>query len=163
VKNTNQKALHYIIFFIPLTSPTSCLYSENSLHNFWRDQRVKDKCKKNNACGTSIKCVTERRHMVSLPDLDCILCSVLCVLCWFILLCHGTFSVLLYSFSVLLYSSVLLCCWLLFILLCSSCYVCVCDCIYCTLKLPPDVNPITVNKYLTLTLKTKNDNFTFCT
>jgi hypothetical protein len=72
------------------------------------------------------------------------MCSVLCVLCCFILLCHGTifcvtvlfsvllysFSVLLYSFSVLLYSSVLVCCSLLFILLCSSsCYVCVFDCI----------------------------------
>jgi hypothetical protein len=124
--------------------------------------------------------------VVSLPDLDCILC----VLCCFILLCYGTFclllyyflcycilslcyciifcvtvfflyvtvlfsvllyyfSVLLYYFSVLLYSSVLLCCSLLFILLCSSsCYVSVLDCIYCTLTLPPGVNPIAVNKYL---------------
>jgi hypothetical protein len=59
------------------------------------------------------------------------------------------FSVLLYSFSVLLYSSVLLCCSLLFILLCSSssCYVCVFDCIYFTLKLSPGVNTIAVNEY----------------
>ena len=42
---------------------------------------------------------------------------------------------------------VLLCCSLLFILLCS-CYVCVLDCIYFTLTLPPGVNPIAVNKYL---------------
>jgi hypothetical protein len=55
-------------------------------------------------------------------------------------------SVLLYSFSVLLYSSVLLCCSLLLILLCSSSYyICVLDCIYCTLTLPPGVNPIAVN------------------
>jgi hypothetical protein len=79
------------------------------------------------------------------------MCSVLCILCCFILLCHGTFSVLLYSFSALLYSSVLLCCSLLFILLCSSsCYVCVLVCIYCTVTLPPGVNPIAVNKYLSI-------------
>jgi hypothetical protein len=73
-----------------------------------------------------------------------VLCSML-----FYFLCHAAFSVLLYSFSVLLYSSVLLCCSLLFILLCSSsCYVCVLDYIYCTLTLPPGVNPIAVNKYL---------------
>jgi hypothetical protein len=59
------------------------------------------------------------------------------------------FSVLLCSFSVLLYSSVLLCCSSLFILLCSSSYyVCVHDCIYCTLTVTPGVNPIAVNKYL---------------
>jgi hypothetical protein len=79
---------------------------------------------------------------------------VLCVLCCFILLCHGTFSVLLYSVSVLLYYSVLLCCSLLFILQCSSsCYVCVFDCIYCTLTLPQGVNPIAVNIYLRIYLK----------
>jgi hypothetical protein len=79
------------------------------------------------------------------------MCSVLCVLCCFILVCHGAFSVLLYSFSVLLYSSVLLCCSLLFILLCSSsCSVCVFDCIYCTLTLPPGVNPIAVDIYLSI-------------
>ena len=72
------------------------------------------------------------------------MCSVLCVVCCFILLCHGTFSVLLYS-------SILLCCSLLFILLSSSSfYVCVLDCIYCTLTLPPGVNPIAVNKYLSI-------------
>ena len=76
------------------------------------------------------------------------LCILCCVLCCFIFLCHGTFSVLLYSFSVLLYSSLLLCCSLLFILLCSSCYVCILVCIYCTLTLPPGVNPTVVNKYL---------------
>jgi hypothetical protein len=72
------------------------------------------------------------------------MCSVLCVLCCFILPFHGIFSVLLHYFlcyciifcvtvlfSVLLYSSLLLCCSLLFILLCSSsCYVCVLDCIH---------------------------------
>jgi hypothetical protein len=65
------------------------------------------------------------------------------------------FSVLLYSFSVLLCSSVLLCCSLLFILLCSpfsSSYVCILDCIYCALTLPLGVNPIAVNKYLTMIL-----------
>ena len=82
------------------------------------------------------------------------MCSVLCVLCCFILLCHSTFSVLLYYFSVSLYSSVLLCCSLLFILLCSStsCYVSVLDCIYSTLTLPPGVNPVAVNKYLSIYL-----------
>ena len=68
------------------------------------------------------------------------MCSVLCVLCCFILLRHGTFSVLQYS-------SVLLRCSLLFILQCSYCYVCVFDCIYCTSTLPQGVNPIAVNKY----------------
>jgi hypothetical protein len=59
--------------------------------------------------------------------------------------------VLQYSVSVLLYSSVLLCCSLLFILRCSSyCYVCVFDCIYCTSTLPQSVNPIAVNKYLSV-------------
>jgi hypothetical protein len=54
-------------------------------------------------------------------------------------------------FSVLLHSSVLLCCSMLFILLCSSSsYVCVFDCIYCTLTLPPGVNTITVYKYLSV-------------
>jgi hypothetical protein len=49
--------------------------------------------------------------------------------------------------SLLLYSSVLLYCLLLFIFLCSSsCYVCVFDCIYCTSTLPPGINPVTVNK-----------------
>jgi hypothetical protein len=70
---------------------------------------------------------------------------------WYIFCVTVLFSVLLYSLSVLLYSSVLLCCSLLFILLCSSsCYVCVLDCIYCTLTLPPGVNPIAVNKYLSI-------------
>ena len=60
------------------------------------------------------------------------------------------------QFSVLLYSSVLLCCSLLFILLCSSsCYVCVLDCIYCTLTLPLGVNQIAVNKYLSVLLAVK--------
>ena len=53
------------------------------------------------------------------------------------------------QFSVLLYSSVLLYCSLLFILLCSSSsYVCVFDRLYRTLTLPPCVNPIAVNTYL---------------
>jgi hypothetical protein len=88
--------------------------------------------------------------MVSLPDLDCILC-VLCCVFYVVLFFYVMvqFSVILYSFYVLLYLSVLLCCSLLFILLCSSsCYVCVLVCIYCTLTLPPGVNPIAVNKYL---------------
>ena len=65
------------------------------------------------------------------------------------------FSVLLNPFSVLLYSSVLLCRSLLLILLCSSsCYVCVLDCIYCTLTLLPAVKPIAVNIYLPTYLPT---------
>jgi hypothetical protein len=86
--------------------------------------------------------------MISLPHLASILCVLCFVLCWFILLCHGTFSVLLYY-------SVLLCCSLLFILLCSSCYVCVLDCVYCTLTLPPGVNPIAVNIYLSIYLDSR--------
>jgi hypothetical protein len=79
----------------------------------------------------------------------CVLCCVSCVVLFFCVMVQ--FSVLLYSFSVLLSYSVLLYCSLLFILLCSSsCYVCVFDCIYRTLTLPPGVNPIAVNKYLSL-------------
>ena len=79
--------------------------------------------------------------MISLPDLDCILCVLCCV--FYVVL----FFYVMVQFSVLLYSSVLLCCSLLFILLCSSsCYVCVLDCIYSTLTLPPGVNQIAVNK-----------------
>ena len=73
---------------------------------------------------------------------------VFCVVLFFYVMVQ--FSVLLYSFSVLLYSSVSLCCSLLFILLCSSCYACVFDSIYCTSTLPPGVNPIAVNKYLSI-------------
>jgi hypothetical protein len=83
--------------------------------------------------------------------------SVLCVLCCFILLCHGTISVLLYSFSMLPYSSLLLYCSFLFILLCcSTSYVCVLYCIYCTSAVPPGVNPIAVNKYLSIYLSRIN-------
>jgi hypothetical protein len=59
--------------------------------------------------------------MVSLPDLNCILC----VLCCFIFLCNGTFYVLLYPFSVLLYSSVLCAvhCYLFFSVLLLVMYV----------------------------------------
>jgi hypothetical protein len=72
---------------------------------------------------------------------------VFCVVFYIVLFfCHATFSVLLYS-------SVLMCCSLLFILLCSSsCYVCVLVCIYCTFTLPPGVNPIAVNEYLSINL-----------
>jgi hypothetical protein len=94
--------------------------------------------------------------MVSLPDLDCILC-VLCCVFYVVLFLYVMvqfsvlFSVFLYSFSVLVCSSVLLCSLLLFILLwSSSCYVCVLNCIYCTLTLPPGVNPIAVNKYISI-------------
>jgi hypothetical protein len=97
--------------------------------------------------------------MISLPDLDCILC-VLCSMLfypsmsWYIFRVSVLFSVLLYSFSVLLYSSLLLSCSLLFILLCfSSCKVCVLDCIYCTLTLTPGVNTIAVNICLSVCLK----------
>jgi hypothetical protein len=72
----------------------------------------------------------------------CILC-VPCCLSFVV-----SFFYIMVQFSVLLYSSVLLCCSLLFILLCSSSYyVCVFECIYCTLTLPQSVNPIAVNKY----------------
>jgi hypothetical protein len=79
-----------------------------------------------------------------------VLCSMLFYfsMSWYIFYVTVLFSVLLHAFSVLLYSSVLLCCLLLFILPCSSSYVCVLVCIYSTLTLPPGVNPITVNKYL---------------
>jgi hypothetical protein len=57
------------------------------------------------------------------------------------------------QFSVLLHSYVFLCCSLLFILLCSSfCYVRVFYCIYCTLTLPPGVNPVAVNIDLSVCL-----------
>jgi hypothetical protein len=93
--------------------------------------------------------------MVSLPYLDCII--TYSVLFYFSVmvhfLCYCIICCVIVQFSVLLYSSVLLCCSLLFILLCSSsCYVCVVVCIYCTLTLPPGVNPITVNKYLSIHL-----------
>jgi hypothetical protein len=80
-------------------------------------------------------------HMVSLPDLDWYyMCCVFCVVLFFCVMVQ---------FSVLLYSSVLQYCSLLFILLCSSShYVCVFDCIYRTVTLPPGVNPVALNTYL---------------
>ena len=70
---------------------------------------------------------------------SCVLCCVFYVVLFFYVMVQ--FFVLLYSFFVLLYSSVLLYCSLLFIVLCSSCYVCtasyltvcVCVCVYSVL------------------------------
>jgi hypothetical protein len=75
----------------------------------------------------------------------CLLCCVSYVILFFYVMVQFRVTVF---FSVLLYSSVILYSLLLFILLSSSSYVCVFDSIYCTLTLPPDVNPIAVNKYL---------------
>ena len=77
-----------------------------------------------------------------LPDLD----LYLCVLCCFILLCHGAILCVTVFFCVIvlfvaIYSSVF------FFLLCMYCFVS--DSIYCTLTLPPVVIPIAVNKHLT--------------
>ena len=97
------------------------------------------------------QCLNQLRHRVPLTWEYCIVISliffvqldiwffyliriVLCVLCcvFYVVL----FFYVMVQFSVLLYSSVLLCCSLLFIRLCSSSsYVCVLDCIYCTLTL----------------------------
>jgi hypothetical protein len=90
--------------------------------------------------------------MISLPDLDCILC----VLCCFIVLCDGTFSVLLYYF--LCFCILSLCyCILLFLLYiviyCSVLFflLCMCTCLYILyLTLPPGVNPVAVSKYLSI-------------
>ena len=90
-------------------------------------------------------------HMVSLRDLNwCFLYYLLCVLCCFILLWHGTIL----SVTVLfLCVTVFFCVIVLFtftyfsvffFLLCMYCFVF--DCIYSTLTLPPGANPIAVNK-----------------
>ena len=116
-------------------------------------------------CGSGLFCWTGELHLTRVLKQDFILTRVL--MTWLglsftycsdlsfidailkhidIVPCNGTFSVLLYS-------SILFCCSLLFILLCfSSCYVCVVDCIYCTLTMPPGVNPIAVNNYLCICL-----------
>jgi hypothetical protein len=74
--------------------------------------------------------------------------SVLCSMLFYFSMSWYIFCVSV-LFSVLLYSSVLICCSLLLILVCSSsCYICVLVCIYCTLTLPPGVNPIAVNIYI---------------
>jgi hypothetical protein len=55
--------------------------------------------------------------MVSLPDLDCyFMCSVLCVLCCFILLCHGTNLCVIVFFCVIVLFIVSYCS--VFLLLC---------------------------------------------
>jgi hypothetical protein len=89
--------------------------------------------------------------MVSLPDLDWyFLRSLLCVLCCFILLRHGT---------ILCVNCILLCCTVhvtycsvFFFLLCMYCFVF--DCIYRTLTLLPGLNPVAVNKYLSICIST---------
>jgi hypothetical protein len=87
-------------------------------------------------------------HMVSWPNLDWYFqCSLLCVLCCFILLCHGTIIRVTVFFCVIVlfivtYFSVF------FFLLCMYCFIFYC--IYCTSTLPPGVNPIAVNKYLSI-------------
>jgi hypothetical protein len=50
-----------------------------------------------------------------------------------------------------LYCLVLLCCSLLFIVLSSYVF----DCIYCTLTVPPGVNPIAINKYLSVCIRSQ--------
>jgi hypothetical protein len=88
------------------------------------------------------------------------MCSVLSVL-----LCHVTFSVLLYYFLCYCilsqcYCTLLFCCAvscylffcvLLFMYIYLTIYIYIYIYIYCTLTLPPGVNPIAVNKYLSTT------------
>ena len=61
---------------------------------------------------------------------------------WYNSLCYCIFS--LCCCILLFYCTVH---WYLIFLCSSSSYVCVFDCIYCRLTLPPGVNPIAVNKY----------------
>ena len=70
----------------------------------------------------------------------------------FCVFCVVLFFYVMVQFSVLLYSSVILYCSLLFILLFSFFLLCVCTWLYMyrTLTLPPGVNQVAVNKYLTI-------------
>jgi hypothetical protein len=94
-------------------------------------------------------------YVVSLAAVDWyFVCCVFCVVLFFCVMVQS---------SMLLYSSVLLHSSLLFILLCSSsCYLCVFDCIYCTLTLPLGVNPIAVNKHLSIIRSKNNLRVTIC-
>ena len=89
--------------------------------------------------------------MVSLPDLD----RILCVLCWvfFYVMLHFLCYCIIFCVTVFfLCVTVLSCIVVLFIVIYSS-VLCMYTWlyIYCTLTLPPGVNPIAVNKYLSTT------------